>query len=206
MTIKNNTSQFPSDEAVLAKLNSNPKTISATLAPRGGTHKKEIENGVVVDNYYRGFTIKMITDDEGVYYIQDGEYKYQNVGGNYVFKRSYVVQGQYEGIPFPEESEVVALVKTDLRMLLRTAFNRLVGEVETIEFADPPKWKWHKPSSVSLVLKLVYTENDRKLKKAIKVQQLYQVRLYREGFSGPFERFGGCKTVKGEEGRKILSE
>ncbi|MCP4443062.1 MAG: hypothetical protein GY810_29500 [Aureispira sp.] len=194
----------PSDAEVISRLKKgNAKIYSVQLAPGGGTLKKELVNGGWVQNYYRGYTIKMTTEHKGVNYILRGDYLYQKTGSSFSFKRSFILDGRYEGIPNPKESELLSLANSDLSTFLGGAYSSIVGDLEVLELAEKPKWYWHDLNSVSVRLKAVYSEKNNYTTIA-KVEQLYEMRLYRDDMKQKFGRFI-CKNVGDTDARKVLS-
>lgn len=195
----------PTDKEIETFIRSkNQQVHSIQLSSKGGTLKKELEDGAWVENYYRGYTVKSKTEYPDVYYVVAGEYKYRKSGSNYSFVRSFIADTYYEGFDNPKEQEVLALVEKNWAGFFNGTASQVIGKVETISLADNPTWKWHDVNSVSLRLKLVY----RVLTSSTiveRVEQLHELRLYRDDINQDFDRFIS-KTIDDSDARKVLAQ
>ena len=114
--------------------------------------------------------------------------RYTYAGGSFPFNRFLVTYNSYSGIPAPSAKTIVDMVKKDLPSFLGHHYNQIVGDVGPIALAANPKWNWHRPTSVSMLVTTSFTEkvsNTQMEKKKV----TYEVRLYRDAIKAPWKTF-----------------
>ncbi|MDQ3814000.1 MAG: hypothetical protein M3347_08615 [Armatimonadota bacterium] len=191
----------PSDARIIKDL-TKPGVLSVKLSEKGGG-KVWSKNDL---QYYweRGAVVIRDANVAGAPDVKleiGGIATYTIVGGQYTFKRFYVTWNRYEGIPNPTEKEIMGIVKSDIRKFLGDYhYNKIVGDIEEIKLADDPKWNWHTPNSVSFEMETRHREitNNTTIEK---VEQSYEVRLYRDAVKGPWKNF-----ISTPKERKVLSQ
>ena len=170
-----NAAAQPSD-AQLKKQLMSPQTVSIVFNGPGAvewstTYKKYV--------WSRAFTRKLKSDEPGVYIIVKGYASYDVMGGRYVYWRNFISSNSYEGIPDLSASDLQALFKkVGTKNFFRRYSYSIVGEAESIAFADEPNFEWHTPNSVSFDVVSVYTtetagRNERG-------EGTFRVRIYRD--------------------------
>jgi hypothetical protein len=120
---------------------------------------------------------------------------YSILGGRYPFRKFLVAENRYIGIPTPSAAAIVAMVKKDLPGFLGFHYNRIVGEVQPITLAADPKWYWHTPNSVSMMVTAAFSEkvSDTELEKK---KMTFEVRLYRDAIKKPWKSFGSSSKTE----------
>jgi hypothetical protein len=166
-------------EAQIRKDISGAKTVSVTF---GGPGKTEWSRTYKKYMWTRNFTSKVKTDDPGVFIVVKGYAAYDVRGGKYVYWRTFTTSNSYDGIADPTAAEVKALIgKLGLRKFMGGAyFNHVVGEVESMELADEPRFEWHTPNSVSFNVVAVYTEKTNDIGGKERLARTFRIRLYRD--------------------------
>ena len=193
----------PSDAQIIKDLKS-PGVLSVTLSKKGGG---KVWSRTDLQYYWeRGAVVTRkadVPDMPDVKLEIGGLATYTIVGGKYVFKKFYVTWNDYQGIPKPTEKEIMTLMETDRRKVFGYAYNRIVGDVEKLKLADDPKWTWHTPNSVSFNMVVVAPQIINNTDVA-RIQQIYEVRLYRDKVKDPWKNFISSPG-QGDE-RKELSK
>jgi hypothetical protein len=151
----------PSDQAIIAKIRSNyndPSTIvSVTLSQGGGRTVREVDDGALVDNYYRSYETRERTKYPGVTRIYNGSVKYRKSGGSYSFRNFLVGDWYYEGIPNPPAAELLELIRANLSEYLGPDYNDIIGDLGEVTLAADPDWRWEKLNSLSFNTVVTYT-------------------------------------------------
>ncbi|HEX8550828.1 MAG TPA: hypothetical protein VF681_04670 [Abditibacteriaceae bacterium] len=131
---------------------------------------------------------------------------YSIVGGSFPFRKFLVGYNRYTGIPAPSAQTVLKLVNADLPEFLGDYYMRSsVGTIEPIALASEPKWNWHTPNSVSLLLTSGITQkvSDTQLEKK---KIVMEVRLYRDAIKKPWNRFGSSRASETSSGKITRGE
>lgn len=176
----------PSDATVmrLLKQKTGKKTKSIKFSGRGEL-KVEFERGVKVKNYYRYYNQVVRTEYKGVTSHYYGGVKYGQRGGKWTFQTMMVGDTHYEGIPNPEWSVIEAMLRKDLQHLLGFYYTEIV-ELQSLELAKDPKWRWKKPSVVSFEVAARFTRKKGKTLEA--VTQRFHTGLSADAFGSPWAR------------------
>ncbi|MFQ5356207.1 MAG: hypothetical protein ACE5DY_06930 [Mariprofundaceae bacterium] len=147
--------------------------------------KSEVENGVIVLNYYRFYESKSRSEYPGVLKVYRGGVKYGYRNGNWIFVQKLVGDFHYEGFKDPEWSTLKPFLLKHIKDILGARYAYIVGDIENFRLADNPDWYWHTPASVEFVVNMTYSEkiNNSELQKT---NQDYKVRLYADKHGAPW--------------------
>lgn len=182
----------PSDSEI--KQNSLSK---GALEVRFTTDKGTVHTTLTEKWYMRTMESKWKTSYQGIYRWERNEYRYNYVGGKWVYARTFQNSSWYDGVPNPSEQAVVSLVKANLNTYLSTA-GELIGEPESIKLAKDPKWEWDDLKKVTVRTEAVLTRKVNQIGDAEKVKQVFAVKMFRDSDdkNAPFTRF--FSTAEGE--------
>jgi hypothetical protein len=178
----------PSDTEIANKLKAEGALEVKFFSAKGTVHTSLTEKW-----YERTAESKWKTNKAGIYSWSRSDYRYDYVGGKWVYKRSFFADSWYEGIPNPTEAEVLKLIKSDIDKYFMGA-----GEVigyESIKIADKPKWIWESLKSASCNTEVIYTVKTDEVGNAKKIKEIRTVSMYRDGEDKnvPFIRLIGTR-------------
>jgi hypothetical protein len=143
----------PSDDQIRKDLQ-NPGVIEIIMRGKGSL-ERFMEAGAYVDEYFRGVTVRRAGDQPGVTVDVKGDAVYRLIGDHYVFRKMRLAGNAYVGLVNPGTAEINALLgrlNPDV-----VGFSQAVGEIESLRLAPNPNWEWHKPTSVSFNIVMVYS-------------------------------------------------
>jgi hypothetical protein len=176
----------PSDKQIKKDMTSDG-TISVKLVGKGTV---QANTDTLNYEYVRGVEIKSKTEWKGINVIITGDAVYQRVGkGKFTYWKFRVIDNRYEGIPNPSATDIAAVLATDWAEAFGGGISgSIVKVVEPHTLAPDPQWVWHEPKSVSFKM---LAKVDRVVGNTdVETQQLtLDVRLYRDTFDGPWQRF-----------------
>lgn len=155
------------------------KAISAGATEvRFTTDKGTIHTNLNEKWYMRTMESKWNTDYPEIKRWERNEYRYDWVGGRWVFKRSYQNSSWFDGIPNPSEAEIIAVLEKS-----KAGYQNCVMEKPVFRLASDPKWNWHTYNSVEMLVEAVYYEKVSSTELA-KKKSIFPVRLYRDTGNG----------------------
>jgi hypothetical protein len=183
----------PSESQLLAKIKADhPSATNVELYGKGIiTQMVDEENDDAVlymyyRHYYRSTTP---TEYQGISQVYSGGIQYVSNSGSFIFDQYLVGDVWYIGVPDPDKTEILKMLKSDMETFLENAhYIDIVGDVSEITFPADPEFLWHQLTSVSFLVNVTYSEkiNYTQVKKA---QHTYRVRLYSDEFKGPWKSF-----------------
>jgi len=192
-----------SDATLLAKVKSlHPKNrISAKLDTKGYTEKKWENNGWVY-YYRRGFSIISKTKHAGIKHKYTGSLQYKKVGSKYNYDLYMVGDGTYIGVPSPNKSEILELLKPDIINFLGDYhYKNIVGTYPEISLVQEKNWKWTKLTMLELKAKATFTEKVSAYKTETS-EHIFKVVVYSEKYKGKWTKFNSHE-LEGE--KKLIS-
>ena len=214
--------QTPPSEAQIKKDLMNPGVIAIIIRGRG-SFEKFVENGAVVNEYYRSVTVKRKSDKPGVTIDVLGDVVYRLIGRRWVFRKMRLAGNTYGGIANPTIAELNKLVE---KMQLRDIHNQweyyFIGEIESLKISPFPRWEWHSPNSVSfdvvMVHSLIYnggsyngeaSENAGSDNFVDRVERIQRWRIYRDDEKQPWKSatataFGNIGDLMRDENNKSV--
>lgn len=155
--------------------------------------------------YVRGILVVRKSDYPEYDLEVRGDAVYQDMGGGkYSYKKFRVVSNQYLGIPDPTIGEVTNALAKDWKNFYRGDYQKIYEIQEPLRFADEPNFFWYSPNSVSLLLKTKIALVDSDVA-AREVNQVYQVRLYRDNPKAEWKNFVASKETSHKE-NQVFSE
>ena len=191
----------PSKTTVLAKVKSlHSKNLVSAKLIGSGISERVYENGSWRYYYRHSYKVVNKTQYPGVNRVYSGGIQYKKGGGYY---QQLVGDAYYTGISNPKESEIIKMMKADLKNFVRlTNYNQIVGEITDIKLADDPKWNWRKVTMVEFKMQATFSIpiSYTKIEKAV---HIFNVSLVADQFKGPWVRFLSTEAGRGE--RKVLS-
>lgn len=176
----------PSDAEITTMLKAKGALEVKFFSAKGTVHTNLTEKW-----YERTAESKWKTDKPGIYSWSRSDYRYDFVGGKWVYKRSYFADSWYEGIPNPSEAEVIKLIKSDIDRYFMGA-----GEViayESIRIADKPKWTWESLKTAKCNTEVIYTVKVDEVGNAKKIKEIRTVGMSKDSDdkNAPFVRMVG---------------
>jgi hypothetical protein len=177
----------PSDAQIKRDLTS-PGVLSVTLHGRG---VRSWSSAWLQYFWERGATVlrkARIPEYPNAKVEVQGSARYTIVGGGFRFRDFSVSGNRYYGLPAPNQSEVLALVKNNLPQLLGYHYRKIVGDLSPAKFPAKVDWFWHTPNSVSFPLSVSFTEvvsNTQTEKQNV----TFNVRLYRDSVKSKWKSF-----------------
>jgi hypothetical protein len=162
---------------------------NGAIETRFTSEKGTVHTNLTEKWYMRTMESKWKTNNAGIYRWERTEYRYDFVGGKWVFKRTYLNSSWFDGVPNPSESEIMAIINADVEKYIGSY--RMIGKPESIKMADNPKWEWHDLKSVSFNTVCIYTEKVNEIGDAVRKKEIRRVRLYRQtdDTKAPFTSF-----------------
>ncbi|MBN8588232.1 MAG: hypothetical protein J0L94_07905 [Rhodothermia bacterium] len=185
----------PSDADIRARL-TDANTLSVKLV---GTGTRSWNDTFGNWEWRRGAEVlKKSTQYGGLKVILYGTAVYQYTGaGKYAWKQFYVGQTKYEGLPDPKESEIMAMIDADRAKFFGYYYGKIVELKEGPTLI--PEFNWETPMRVVFKMKVV-SEQIASNTKLETVEQLYEVRFYRDEVNQPWQRM-----ISSFDERKIRS-
>lgn len=176
----------PSDTEITTMLKAKGALEVKFFSAKGTVHTSLTEKW-----YERTAESKWKTDKPGIYSWSRSDYRYDFVGGKWIYKRSYFADSWYEGIPNPSEAEVIKLIKSDIDKYFMGA-----GEVisyESIRIADKPKWTWESLKTANCNTEVIYTVKVDEVGNAKKIKEIRTVGMSKDSDdkNAPFVRMVG---------------
>lgn len=186
----------PSDERVKRDLNhSVTQILEIQMSDRPGnkswneTHQQYFwERGVTLVQQSGQFG-----ENSNVRSLIGGFARYEITGGRYNFREFKTLWVEYEGIPRPEDSEILQVIHGRLADFLRGASASMINRnnlVIEIAPADEQKYTWHSPNSlsvrVSVTADIVISNTE-----VVTQRKLWDCRLYRDAQEQPWVRVVG---------------
>jgi hypothetical protein len=191
----------------------------------GGSFDKFVENGAVVNEYYRAITVRRKTDKPGVTVDVIGDVVYRLIGSKYVYRTMRLSGNTYSGLKNPTAAEIdTALATADFSQLDNG--HNILAEIESLKISPDPMWVWESQTSVSVnliaVFKCKYSggsyvtgEQPHQTVPGMvtvdHVESLLRVRMYRKGENLPWDgvmvrRYGKSVTVPNSKHEQIRPE
>ncbi|WP_412070450.1 hypothetical protein [Rubrivirga sp. IMCC43871] len=129
-----------------------------------------------------------------------GDVVYQSHGSTYQYDRYRTGDWRYFGIPDPSAEEVEAVLMTDPASVYT---HRTRDADRELTVLTGEEMYWHNPTSVTLKVQARYRaiENTTEISDN---EGVFEVRLYREAFDGPWTRFTTVGREVSETGRETL--
>lgn len=188
----------PSDAEIRAKL-TDANTLSVKLL---GTGVRSWNDAFGNWEWRRGAEVlKKSTQYGGLKVMLYGTAIYQYTGaGKYAWKQFYVGQTKYDGLPDPKEDEIMAMINADRAKFFGYYYGKIVALKEGPTLI--PTFNWETPMRVVFNMKVV-SEQIASNTKLETVEQLYEVRFYRDEMTQPWQRmissFGERKILSSRE-------
>ncbi|HRR08198.1 MAG TPA: hypothetical protein PLO56_05860 [Rhodothermales bacterium] len=188
----------PSDAEIRAKL-TDANTLSVKLV---GTGVRSWNDAFGNWEWRRGAEVlKKSTQYGGLKVMLYGTAIYQYTGaGKYAWKQFYVGQTKYDGLPDPNEDEIMAFINADRAKFFGYYYGKIVALKEGPTLI--PEFNWETPMRVVFKMKVV-SEQIASNTKLETVEQLYEVRFYRDEMTQPWQRmissFGERKILSSRE-------
>ncbi len=188
----------PSDAEIRAKL-TDANTLSVKLV---GTGVRSWNDAFGNWEWRRGAEVlKKSTQYGGLKVMLYGTAIYQYTGaGKYAWKQFYVGQTKYDGLPDPNEDEIMAFINADRAKFFGYYYGKIVALKEGPTLI--PELNWETPMRVVFKMKVV-SEQIASNTKLETVEQLYEVRFYRDEMTQPWQRmissFGERKILSSRE-------
>lgn len=169
------------------------------------TGTRQWDGGVGNWEYVRGILVVRKSEYPEYDLEVRGDAVYQDMGGGkYSYKKFRVISNQYLGIPDPTIGEVTNALAKDWKNFYRGDYQKIYEIQEPLRFADEPKIFWYSPNSVSLLLKTKIALVDSDVA-AREVNQVYQVRFYRDNPKSEWKNFVATKETSHKE-NQVFSE
>jgi hypothetical protein len=172
----------PTDDDIIKQISS-PNMQDIKLSKSGGTYSTyNLQHW-----WTRGVIYKMdagIKEFPKAKVIVGAEARYRIVGENYDFDKLKTVWNEYEGIPLPADSEILALIKKDIVKFVESYnWNQMVSELQGPILSQDPKVRrveWHTANSFTIHLQAKYSVVISYTEVQDKAVD-YAVRFYRDG-------------------------
>jgi len=196
-----------SDSSMLEKVKSlHPNNrVSAKLDSKGYT-EKIWEKGAWVYYYRRGYTIISNTAYSGITHKYVGSLQYKSLDNSkFIYDLNMVGDGEYLGVPSPNKSQIIELLKSDMKNLLGDYhYQSIVGSVPEITLVQEPKWKWSKLTMLELRVKANFTEKISAYKTETS-EHVFNVVVYSDDYKEKWNRFV-ARDLEGETKRLSTKE
>jgi hypothetical protein len=188
-----------SDLSMLEKVKSlHPNNrISTKLDSKGYTEKKW-EKGAWVYYYCRGYTVISKTEYSGITHKYTGSLQYKSLdNSNFIYDLNMVGDGEYLGVPSPDKSQIIKLLKSDIKNLLGDYhYQSIVGSIPEITLIQESKWRWPKLTMLELRVKSQFTEKISAYKTETS-EHIFNVTLYSDNYKRKWNRFV-ARDLEGE--------
>lgn len=176
----------PSEAEIKKQMLSAPGAVSCTIVGSGTRTWNSDYNNY---EYARGVEVVYTTEWPDIKVKATGSAVYQYMGnGTYSYRKMRVAENQYVGIPNPTSAEVLGLINQNLQAFYTPQYVEIVEIIDPPQLADKPRWFWHRPTSVSMLVRTKYciissyTTIDT-------LEDVREVRLYRDDMNAPWTRF-----------------
>lgn len=190
----------PAEAEIKKQMLSSPGAISCVIVGDGTRSWNSDFNNY---EYARGVEVVYTTEWPDIKVKATGSAVYQYMGNSkYTYRKMRVAENQYLGIPNPTNAEVLALINANPQAFYTPQYYQIVEVLEQPRLADKPRCYWHRPTSVSLLVRTKYciissyTSIDT-------LEDIREVRLYRDDMKGAWTRFI-AKTGDVENGSKKI--
>jgi len=172
------------------------------------TGTKQWNSRVKTWEYVRGVhVIREYKPIRGVDLVVVGDVVYQRFGRRWRYWKFRVAQNRYLGIPNPRQTEIMAVLKKDMRKFVSSYnYNKIVGELKNVGLSPKPRWKWHRPTRVSFHMVATFdiiTSNTNVESR----EQEFEVSFYRDDYKAPWKSFMSTSRARKKLGtRKYTSQ
>jgi hypothetical protein len=176
----------PTEADIKKQMLSAPNAISCSIV---GDGTRTWNNDYNNYEYARGVEVVYTTEWPDIKVKATGSAVYQYMGnGQYSYRKMRVSENQYLGIPNPTSTEILGLINKNLQAFYTPQYYEIVEVIDQPQLAEKPRWFWHRPTSVSMLVRTKYciissyTNIDT-------LEDIREVRLYRNDMKGPWTRF-----------------
>lgn len=128
--------------------------------------------------YIRTMESKWKTDFADIKRWERTEYRYNFVGGKWVFAKSSLNSSWFEGIPNPTEEEIIAILQRS-----KVGNQNAVLEKPIFQLAADPKWNWHTVNSVEFMVEAIFYEKTT-YTEVTKKKVTMPIRFYKDTGNG----------------------
>ncbi|MDD5149596.1 MAG: hypothetical protein PHC28_03835, partial [Flavobacterium sp.] len=181
-------------DAIIKQKGISDGAIEVKLIPGKGT----IHTTLTEKWYIKSMETKWKTAYPEIKRWERNEYRYNYIGGKWVFDRTYLFESWYDGIPNPTEAEILKSLEDAY-----VGYDVAVKEKPTFKLADNPKWKWHTYNNVEFLVEAVYYEKTSYTEITHK-KVIFPVKLYRDTGNNSYDVT--AKYVKGAPWLKIANK
>ncbi|MCZ2223199.1 MAG: hypothetical protein LC122_06160 [Chitinophagales bacterium] len=169
----------PTDEEITKFLKGKGAIQTRFTSEKGHIYTKPTEK-----YYLRTVESKWKTDWVDIYRWERADYRYDFVGGKWVYNRAYLASNSYEGIDNPTEAEIINHINKSITEILRNDYLDGIGEKPKIKLCEEPKWEWHTPNSVSFNIEYDVLRLEAGGREVQQIHRVLRVRLYRDDGTG----------------------
>ena len=185
----------PTDSQVISDLNLNKEGLIDAYCVKGKTGHQYWHTSDKTWYWERGVVIKRkagISGAPDAVVIISGLARYHTDGNKYSYYKFLTSDNQYEGIPAPSGSDLVAFVKRELQnVFIGRAHN--IMEVSSVELIQDAPWEWHNAGSFTAKFLITYKMLISYTEVAQRVGQ-YDIRFYRENIDSPIHSLMSTET------------
>ncbi|HRO85246.1 MAG TPA: hypothetical protein PK110_10520, partial [Niabella sp.] len=169
----------PSDAEIIKYLKGQGAIQTRFTSEKGHIYTKPTEK-----YFLRTVESKWKTDWPGIYRWERSDYRYDFIGGKWVFNRGYLASNSYEGIDNPSEAEVLSHINKNIGEFLRHDYWDGIGEKPKLKLSAAPKWEWHTPNSVSFNIEYDVLRLGTGGRDVQPIHRVLRVRFYRDDGTG----------------------
>lgn len=195
---------YPSDKQVIQDVTPKNKTglidVSVVKGKQGEAylHKKDL-----IWYWDRGVIIKRKADLHGApdaVLVVGGLARYQKMGDQYKFAKFLTTYNEYEGIPAPDEDDLLDYVKGNLDKVFISREHNIM-DISSINLNKDEKWNWHSATSFSVPFQIRYKErtNNTTIQER---DDVFDIRFYRNTLDAPIHALMATEKTRNIIGEK----
>ena len=116
------------------------------------------------------------------------------VGNRYEYQTFLTTYNEYEGIPAPDDDDLVDYVRQHVADVFAAREHRIVG-ISAIDIAVDASWTWHSATSFSVPFDIQYRQIKNNTEVEIR-QDTFDIRFYRDSISDPLKGILATETSR----------
>lgn len=154
---------YPSDDQVITDVTpKNKKGLIDVEVVDGKSGEAYLHPKDLVWYWDRGVVVKREANLAGApdaVLLVGGLARYQKMGTQYKYAGFLTTYNEYEGIPRPDQDELMDFVKANLKKVFMSRDHNIMA-VDELELIDDAKWNWHSEKSFSVPFHVRYKHRN----------------------------------------------
>ena len=196
--------RLPSDEQVVADVSPrNDDDVVSVQAVDGKSGEAYLHTGDLQWYFDRGVVVRRKANLDGApdaIVAVGGLARYVLVGDRYEFKRFLTTYNEYEGIPAPDDDDLVDYVRDHLNDVFVSRDHTIVA-IDSVELGKDTPWNWHSPTSFSAPFTISYEHITNNTTVEAR-EDVFDIRFYRHSVESPVHALMATESERRQLGTR----